>query len=151
MERGSALQLERLARMMRQDVDRMVKRRILAPPAPPGLVPGPGAAAEHVAAHDRRTCAGQDVLAEPRARVHLAAFLAVALAERLQRDQPAVELLASDAEWILRRLARTGDEPVDRHRDVQLQLGHAPKTAGTVNTHRRACFPYLGTGLCSRA
>ena len=68
--------------------------------------------------------------------VGLAAFPAVALAERLQRDQPGVELHAPDPEWILRRLVRAGDEPIDRHRDVQLQLGHAPKTARTPRSHR---------------
>src|SRR5437773_12041402 len=59
-----------------------------------------------------------------RARVDLAAFLAVALAERLERDQPIVELLTADPERMLWRLVRAGDEAVDRHRDVQLQLAH---------------------------
>ena len=34
--------------------DRRVIRRVVAPPAFPGLVPRPSAAAEHLAAHDVR-------------------------------------------------------------------------------------------------
>src|SRR5439155_4936097 len=79
---------------------------------------------EHVPAHDGRAGAAEDVLGERRARVDLAAFLAVALAERLERDQPVVELLTADPERMLWRLVRAGDETVDRHRDVQLQLAH---------------------------
>jgi hypothetical protein len=68
--------------------------------------------------------AAEDVLGERRARVDLAAFLAVALAERLERDQPTVEFLTADPERMLLRLVRAGDEAVDRHRDGQLQLAH---------------------------
>jgi hypothetical protein len=68
--------------------------------------------------------AAEDVLGERRARVDLAAFLPVALAERLERDEPVVELLTADPERMLWRLIRAGDEAVDRHRDVQLQLAH---------------------------
>src|SRR3954452_13779340 len=110
--------------MTREDEDRMVERRIVSPPALPRLVPRPRTAAEHVPAHDGRAGAAEDVLRERRARIELAAFLAVALAERLERDQPAVELLTADAERMLRRLVGPGDEAVDRHRDVQLQLAH---------------------------
>src|SRR3954452_11631024 len=110
--------------MTREDEDRMVERRIVSPPALPRLVPRPRAAAEHVPAHDGRAGAAEDVLGERCARVDLAAFLAVALAERLERDQPAVELLTADPERMLWRLVRPGDEAGERHRDVQLQLAH---------------------------
>src|SRR4029453_13794721 len=68
--------------------------------------------------------AAEDVRGERRARVPPAPFLAVALAERFERDQPVVELLTADPERMLWRLVRAGDEAVDRHRDVQLQLAH---------------------------
>src|SRR5438034_6742463 len=110
--------------MASEDEDGMVEGRIVSPPALPRLVPGSRAAAEHVPAHDGRAGAAEDVLGERRARVDLAAFLAVALAERLERDQPVVELLTADPERMLWRLVRAGDEAVDRHRDVQLQLAH---------------------------
>src|SRR5262249_35409157 len=124
VERRSALHLQRLARMPREHEDGMVEGRIVSPPARPRLVPRSRAAAEHVPPHDGRARAPKDVLGEPRARIDLAAFLAVALAERLERDEPVVELLAADPERMLRRLVRAGDEAVDRHRYVQLQLAH---------------------------
>src|SRR5262249_17690935 len=104
--------------------DGMVEGRIVSPPALPRLVPRSRAAAEHVPAHDGRAGGAEDVLGERRARVDLAAFLAVALAERLERDQPVVQLLTADPERMLWRLVRAGDKAVDRHRDVQLQLAH---------------------------
>src|SRR6185437_4459002 len=110
--------------MVSEDENGVMERRIVSPPALPRLVPRSRAAAEHVPAHDGRTGVAEDVLGERGARVDLAAFLAVALAERLERDQPVVELLAADPERLLWRLVRTGDEAVDRHRDVQLQLVH---------------------------
>jgi hypothetical protein len=86
VERRPAIHLERLAGMVCEDEDRMVERRIVAPPALPRIVvPRPRAAAEHVPAHDGRAGAGGDVLGERCARVDLAAFLAVALAERFER------------------------------------------------------------------
>ena len=110
--------------MMSEDEDGMVEGWIVSPPAFPRLVPRSWAAAEHVPAHDRRASAAEDFLGERRARVDLAAFLAVASTERLERVEPAVEFLAADPERMLRRLVRAGDEAVDRHRDVQLQLAH---------------------------
>src|SRR5438034_4383441 len=143
VECRSALHLQRLARMASEDEDGMVEGRIVSPPALPRLVPRSRAAAEHVPAHDGRAGAAEDVLGERRARVDLAAFLAVALAERLERDQPVVELLTADPERMLWRLVRAGDEAVDRHRDVQLQLAHrsslcrhARRTAQRVRSHR---------------
>src|SRR5207247_10497172 len=108
VERRSALHLQRLARMASEDEDGMVEGRIVSPPALPRLVPRSRTAAEHVPAHDGRPGAAEDVLGEPRARVDLAAFLAVALAERLERDQPVVELLTAAPERMLWRLVRAG-------------------------------------------
>src|SRR4051812_31229723 len=110
--------------MAGKDEDWVVVGRIVTPPALPRLVPRSRAAAEHVPPHDRRAGAAENVLGKRRARVDLAAFLAVALAERHQRDEPAVELFAADPEGMLRRLVRARDEAVDRHRDVQLELAH---------------------------
>src|SRR5207248_2641941 len=143
VERRSALHLQRLARLASEDEDGMVEGRIVSPPALPRLVPRSRTAAEHVPAHDGRAGAAEDVLGERGARVDLAAFLAVALAERLEWNQPIVELLTADPERMLRRLVRAGDEAVDRHRDVQLQRAHrsslcrhARRTAQHVRSHR---------------
>src|SRR5262249_16086599 len=112
-------------------------------PALPRLLPRSRAAAEHVPAHDGRAGAAEDVLGERRARVDLAAFLAVALAERLERHQPVVELLTTAPERMFRRLVWALDEAVARHRDVQLQLAHrsslsrhARRTVRRVRSHR---------------
>src|SRR6185437_9721430 len=106
--------------MVSEDENGVMERRIVSPPALPRLVPRSRAAAEHVPAHDRRAGAAEDVLGERGARVDLAAFLAVAPAERLERVQPGVKILTADPERMLSRLVRAGDEAVDRHRDVQL-------------------------------
>src|SRR6476619_99547 len=129
--------------MAREDENGMVVGRIVPPPTLPGLVPRSRAAAEHVPAHDGCAGAAKDVFGETCARVDLAAFPAVALAERLQGDEPVVELLTADSERMLWRLVRAGDEAVDRHRDVQLQLAHrsslcrhARRTAQRVGSQR---------------
>src|SRR5438477_526859 len=119
VERRPTIHLERLAGMVCEDEDRMVERRIVAPPALPRIVlPRPGTAAEHVPAHDRRARAAEDVLGEQCARVDLAAFSAVALAERLERHQPLVELLTANPERMLQALVGTGDIAIERHGDV---------------------------------
>src|SRR4051794_35211693 len=149
--------------MVGEDEDGMVVGRIGSPPALPRLVPRSRAAAEHVPAHDGRAGAAEDVLGKRRAGVDLAAFLAVHLSERLERDQPAVELLTADPERMLRRLVGPGDEAVDRHRDVQLQLAHrsslsrilvgppsASEVIGEARTLTKPATPCAGD-LCRRA
>src|SRR5262245_60183295 len=110
--------------MVGEDEGGMVVRGILSPPAPPGLAPRRRPAAEHVPAHDGRAGAAENALGDRRARIDLAAFLAMAFTERLEREKPLVELLTPDADRILERLVRAGDEAVDRHRDGHLQLAH---------------------------
>src|SRR5262245_3443738 len=104
--------------MVGEDEDGMVVGRIVPPPALPRFVPRSQAAAEHVPAHDGRAGAAEDVLGDRRARVDLAAFLAVALAERSDGDQPIVELLTADSERMLRALGGTCDVALERHGDV---------------------------------
>src|SRR5947199_10648113 len=98
MARRSAMDLQGLAWMASEDEDGMVEGRIVSPPALPRLIPRSRAAAEHVPAHDGRAGAAEDVLGERRARVDLAAFLAVALAARLERDYPVLGLIPTDPE-----------------------------------------------------
>ena len=67
VEGRPALHLERLALMVGEDEDRDVEGRLLAPPPLPGvLAPGPGAAAEHVAAHQDRADVAVELLRRPR-------------------------------------------------------------------------------------
>src|SRR5919204_6697311 len=88
VERRSPLHLDRLARVMGDDVHVVVVWRVVAPPTLPLTIPPVPAARgpEHVAAHD----GGADVLArfldDPRALVDLAALLVVRLAPGGQRN-----------------------------------------------------------------
>src|SRR5205085_12476118 len=104
-----------------------VVRRGLAPPARP-LRAAPGTAAdraEHVAAHHPGANVRACFLDYPCALVDLAALVAVGLAPRDQRNHPVVEPLAPLAERVLLALVRTGDETVQRDRDVASELAHA--------------------------
>src|SRR5262249_4452309 len=76
-EFGAALHLERLARMVGQDEDGAVVRRLLAPPAFPAFV-GPRTAhrAEHVAAEDPRAEVVEALLGHAVVGAGLAAVLA---------------------------------------------------------------------------
>ncbi|HEY8316548.1 MAG TPA: hypothetical protein VIG35_06760 [Gaiellaceae bacterium] len=112
VERRSDLHFQRFARMAREHEDGMVEGWIVSPPALPRLVARSRPAAEHVAAHDGRASAAENALGERRARVNLAAFLAVAPAERLERVEPAVEFLAADPKRMLLPLVRAGNEAV---------------------------------------
>src|SRR5512132_33664 len=122
---GSALHLQRLARVVGENEDRVVEGRVVSPPALPGVVaPRSRPATEHVSAHDGRAHVAENLLGDRRARVDLAAFLTVALAECPERNHPLVKLLSSDPEWILLALLGTGDVAVERYRDVHLELAH---------------------------
>jgi hypothetical protein len=126
VERRSALHLQRLARVMREDEDRRVVRRILPPPTAPGIgSPRTVAAAEHVAAHDVGPDvpeqSGDDVVVE----AGLAAgFHSVHLAEAPRCERPLVEQAAALAERILDALPRAGDIAVERHGDLKFEKAH---------------------------
>src|SRR5881296_3876723 len=93
---------QRFARVSGQHEHGRVIWRVLAPPAAPRLV-GPGTAdgAEHVAAEDPRANAVEAARGELVVDAGLSAGLAVHLVKRPSGEDPFVELLAADAEWIL--------------------------------------------------
>src|SRR5512144_1186703 len=100
--------------MMGEDEDRSVVRRIVAPPAPPGVVrPRPATGAKHVAAHDPRPDpsepAGCEIIVRPRG----AALPTMRLRECSGADQPFMQVLAADAERGLEALRGARPEPVD--------------------------------------
>ena len=114
-EARPALQLgERLARVVGEHEDRVVERRVLAPPAVPArLAPRPRAAAEHIAAHDRRADVLERALHHRRARVHLAALLPVRPAPRRERERPPVQMHPALPERLLDGRVGAGDEAVE--------------------------------------
>ena len=88
VEGRPALHLQRLALVVGEDEDRHVEGRVLAPPAAPGLVPGAGAAAEHVAPHQHRADVLHRLFDDLAGGVDLAALAAVGLPPGLQLDHP---------------------------------------------------------------
>src|SRR3954447_21514598 len=93
-----ALQRERLSRMVREDEDRMVERRLVAPPAVPRRIgrPWTRSAAEHVPAHDRGADVLQPLLHDRRALVDDASLQSVRIAPDREREHPRVQVLATD-------------------------------------------------------
>src|SRR5262249_37922340 len=97
------------------------------------------------AAHDRGTDVCPAFLDHGGAGVDVASDLAVHLPERLEREDPLVQLHPADAERVLLVLIWAGDVAVQRHRDAESQLAHlrsircrspAIKTAARRQTYR---------------
>src|SRR3989442_976937 len=126
MKDGPAFHRDRFARVVRQHEHRHVIRRVLAPPAAPPVVgPRPAHGAEHVSAHDIRTDAFPEALGKIVVGTRRPARFSVYLAKRARADVPAVQLLATHAEWVLQSLAGAGAVPVERDREVvDAQFGH---------------------------
>jgi hypothetical protein len=81
---------QRLARVVGEDEYGRVKGRLLAPPTRPGLIPGPGAASEHPAAHHVCAHAVEDLVDDVRVRAALTALLSVLLPPASCRKHPLV-------------------------------------------------------------
>src|SRR6266496_2686902 len=109
MKNGPAFHRDRLARVPRQHEHRRMIGRILPPPAAPLIVaPRPALGAEHVAAHDPGTDPLPGALGKIVVETCRPSRLSLHLAKRARVDKPAVQVLTSDAEWVLAILARTG-------------------------------------------
>src|SRR6266576_1390013 len=119
MKDGPAFHRDRLARVVGQHEHRRVIGRILPPPAAP-LVVGPGAPhrAEHVAAHEIRPDPLAGALGKIVVGTRGSTRFATHLLKRARDDEPVVQRLTADAEWVLAGLARTGAVPVERAREV---------------------------------
>src|SRR5436189_2123405 len=119
VEHRAAFHLDRRAGVMGRHERRAVVRRVLPPPAPPGVI-GPRTTnrAEHVASHDPRA----DALSKTRRDVVIdaagAAGFAIDALERAGRDEPVVQRFTTNAEGILASLERAGAVPVERDREV---------------------------------
>jgi hypothetical protein len=81
-------------------------------------------AAEHVPPHHGSSDVGKRLLDDRGAFIHFATFHVVWSAECREVESPLVQSLTTDAEWILDALIGTSNEPVERHRDLETQLGH---------------------------
>src|ERR687892_622829 len=112
--------------MVCEHKDRGVERRVVAPPAVPGivLIPRTGAAPKHVATHHGRTHVRLNLLDHSRAGVYLSAFQTMLPAPRLELDDPFVQTLAAEAQRVLFALVGAGNEAVQRHRNLEPELAH---------------------------
>ena len=102
MERRTALELDRIALVMREDEDRSVVRRLVAPPAAPVAVPRTADRPEHVASHDVRAARAQQQVA----------CACVGLVQRLV-EMPVMQLDTPTAERVLEALVRSCDKTVE--------------------------------------
>src|SRR6185295_5626144 len=126
-----AFHLQGRPRMVGQDEDRAMVRRIRPPPSlPPVVRPRAAARREHVAAQDPRPDllepAGHEIVVEPRRPLPAP----VNLLEGPGRKHPLVERQAADPEGVLQALAGTGPVAVQRDPervDPELRHGLSPK------------------------
>jgi len=141
-EGRAALKDEGRAGVRRQDEDRMMERRILAPPSVPGLVRGPGArvASEHISSHNRRADVGEELVDDGAALVRLPALLAVCLTPGGGGENPLMQAHSADTEGVLHALIRSGDEAVERYRNLEPQLGHGAPPAGAYLLQQYRCY-----------
>src|SRR5689334_2772338 len=95
---------------MGEHEDRMVERRILAPPPTPRFlgVPAAGMTTEHVATHDRGTDVLRLLLEHSCALVVLATALTMRAPPGSQSNDPLVEGFTTDAERLFHSLVGTG-------------------------------------------
>jgi hypothetical protein len=115
----AAFHLDRRAGVMRQHKHRTVVRRVIPPPAAPGVI-GPGTTnrAEHVASHDPRADAHTKTRRDIVINAGGPAGLTIDALERAGRDEPFVQRFTTDAEGILASLERAGAVAVERDREV---------------------------------
>ena len=123
VEHRPALHLDRRARVVREDEDRRVERRVRSPPAAPLVVgadvgPGPGLRAELAPAHDLGADAAAVPLGERVVDARGAAALADHRAPEPRREHPLVQAFAGVPERRVERDAVTRAEPVQRDREV---------------------------------
>src|SRR5689334_9182754 len=93
-------------------------RRLVAPPAPPCLVPRPATAAEHLAAHNVSADIPDDFVGNLRVGGAGPALQSLLLAPAGGFEHPLVEAHPSFADRVLNALVRPSDEAVERDRDM---------------------------------
>src|ERR1700692_2053987 len=90
-------------------------------------------ATEHVTTHYGRADVGNRLVDDLRARVDFAALETMRRAPGLECERPLMQPHAADSKWVFNALAGAGDKPIERHRDLQAQLGHVrPYESGVV-------------------
>src|SRR5581483_834796 len=116
VERRPARELDRLAFVVREDEDRSVVRRLVAPPAAPVTLPRTANRPEHVASHHVRAAWAQQQVA----------CAGVGVVQRLV-EMPVMQLDTATAERVLEALVRSCDKTVERDRHMTCGFAHAPR------------------------
>src|SRR5262245_55108988 len=127
IERRPARELDRLVLVVREDEDRSVVRRLVAPPAAPTALPRTANRAEHVASHHVRAAWAQQQVA----------CAGVGIVQRLV-EMPVMQLDPATAERVLEALVRSCDKTVERNRHMTGGFAHADSTAPVRRSHRLA-------------
>src|SRR5207302_10795588 len=113
VERRATLHRERFARVMGEDKDRHVVRRVVAPPAGPAFVPGAAAATEHLAPHDVGADIREEIADNGRVWRVGTALLALLLAPARRFEHPLTEAHPAFPNRVLQALVRPGDKTVE--------------------------------------
>src|SRR3954453_10974715 len=118
IERRPAPEFDRLVLVVREDEDRSVVRRLVAPPAAPVALPRPANRSEHVASHQVRAAWAEQQVA----------CAGVGVVQRLV-EMPAMQLDTATAEGVLEALVGSCDKTVERNGHVTGRFAHAASTA----------------------
>src|SRR5262249_26245167 len=108
-----------------QHQDGCVEWGVLAPPAGPGLVPGPLTTAKHLASHDVGAHAVEDLVDDPGIGAALAAVQSLLLAPAGGLESPFVQAHATLSDRVLGALIGASDIPVEGHRNLTPDRAHA--------------------------
>ena len=128
IERRPARELDRLVLVVREDEDRSVVRRLVAPPAAPVALPRTANRPEHVASHHVRAAWAQQQVA----------CAGVGVVQRLV-EMPVMQLDTATAERVLEALVRSCDKTVERNGHMTGGCAHAALTAPVRRNHRCTC------------
>src|SRR5205085_2354409 len=128
IERRPARELDRLVLVVREDEDRSMVRRLVAPPAAPVALPRTANWPEHVASHHVRAAWAQQEVA----------CAGVGVVQRLV-EMPVMQLDTATAERVLEALVRSCDKTVERNGHMTGGFAHAASTAPVRRNHRCSC------------
>src|SRR5712691_6675792 len=111
----------------------MMERRVDSPPTIPRFpgIPGARVATKHVTPHDGGADVRQRILDNPRAFVDLSALKPLHRAPDGEWKHPLVQADTANPEGVVDALAGTGNEAVERHRDLEAQPGQVTPRSET--------------------
>lgn len=127
MKGRAALHDEWSPGMMREDENRLMIHRVIAPPTFPRIIqPGTADGPEHIPAHDP----GADIVETPRGKVVIDSGLAVFVSEQVRlkracRERPPMKSCSADTQRVLPTLVRACAEAINRNGEaLYAELSH---------------------------